>query len=238
MTAEQSQRAYYARTAAAYDAWHPSDEPANMVALGWVSALIRGLQLQSVLDVGSGTGRALRGLLADNPSLHIRGLEPVPELIEKAVQAGIANGVIVCGAGEHIPFPDKSFDAVCEFATLHHVPEPSVIISEMLRVARRAVFLSDANRFGQGNAFKRIVKLTAFSAGLGSWYRAAQTRGRGYLESELDGTFYSYSVYDSYAALASWSDRVVAVPTGSLGPLGRFGPILSSPHVLLCALKA
>ena len=41
-----------------------------------------------------------------------------------------------------IPLKNNSFDAVCEFAMLHHVPDPDKVVSEMIRVAKNAIFQS------------------------------------------------------------------------------------------------
>jgi ubiquinone/menaquinone biosynthesis C-methylase UbiE len=53
----------------------------------------------------------------------------------------------------------NSIDAAFECGVLHHVAEPSHVVGEMMRVARKAIFLSDSNRFGQGRLIARILKL-------------------------------------------------------------------------------
>jgi ubiquinone/menaquinone biosynthesis C-methylase UbiE len=54
------------------------------------------------------------------------------------------------GGGDKLPFADKSFDAVLECAVLHCVPNPSIVVAKMIRVAKHGVFVIDFNRFGQG----------------------------------------------------------------------------------------
>jgi SAM-dependent methyltransferase len=164
-------------------------------------------------------------------------VEPVPELVEEAFRLGVPRDILTIGVGESLPLADQSIDAVCEFAVLHHVERPERVVAEMMRVARKAIFLSDANRFGQGGRVARVIKLCVFKSGLGWAYRLLQTRGRGYLTSEGDGVFYSYSVFDSYQQLASWADRIVLVPTSSVSNHGWFSPLLTSGHVLLCAFR-
>jgi ubiquinone/menaquinone biosynthesis C-methylase UbiE len=73
---------------------------------------------------------------------------------------------IIQGSGDALAFADKSFDAVCEFATLHDVPDPARVVSEMLRVSKKAVFLSDCNRFGQGHVLLRVLKLALYKTRL------------------------------------------------------------------------
>jgi hypothetical protein len=47
-------------------------------------------------------------------------------------------------------YADGAFDVVTAFAVLHHVRRHGRVISEMLRVARRAIFISDTNNYGRG----------------------------------------------------------------------------------------
>ena len=61
---------------------------------------------------------------------------------------------------------DGEFDLVCEFAVLHHVPRPAQAVGEMLRVARKAIFISDANNFGQGGGIVRLIKRTIAALGV------------------------------------------------------------------------
>jgi len=230
------QRAYYASTAANYDAMHVADHDEHYLALEYVAGFMAMSGLTSVLDVGSGTGRAVR-YLAER-GMQVKGVEPVPELIERAVgKNGISPDLIIRGTGESLPFPSASFDAVCEFAVLHHVPQPDKIVAEMIRVARRAIFLSDSNRFGQGPMTARVAKLALYRLGLWPLANWAKTRGRGYLLSEGDGLSYSYSVYDSLDQLMAWADRVFLLPTERTRVRSWFHPVLTSGHVLLCAMK-
>jgi trans-aconitate methyltransferase len=69
------QRAYYEATAGAYDAAHAERE--HIVALQLLAGYIQLAGVKSVLDVGAGTGRAMRFLKAQFPNLVIKGVEPV-----------------------------------------------------------------------------------------------------------------------------------------------------------------
>jgi hypothetical protein len=64
-----------------------------------------------------------------------------------------------------------------------------------------------------------------------------KTLGKGYRFSEGDGLAYSYSVFDSCAALSEWADRVIVVPTDDVKTKSVFHPLLTSFHVLLCAVR-
>jgi ubiquinone/menaquinone biosynthesis C-methylase UbiE len=228
------QRKYYEATASQYDASHAENE--HVVALHMLSAFIEMNGIKSVLDVGAGTGRAMRFLKERFPDLVVKGIEPVDALRERGHAQGIAQADLVAGDGSSLPFGDRSFDLVCEFAVLHHVRKPSLMVGEMNRVASRMLVISDCNFMGQGRPWLRALKRAIWSLGLwklADWFK---TRGKGYTYSEGDGIAYSYSVYQSLREIQNvWAD-VQIYPTSPDG--GRIaGPITSAGHVLLVAQK-
>jgi ubiquinone/menaquinone biosynthesis C-methylase UbiE len=229
---KQRQQDYYAETASAYDSMHvqPGDE--HFIALEYVAALLYVVRAKSVLDVGSGTGRAIQFLRRRCPDLRIEGIEPVSMLREQARAPGV---IIHDASGEDLPFHDGSFDVVTSFGLLHHVPAAAPVITEMTRVARFGVMISDANRFGQGSTAAGILKLVVHRAGLWPTFERFRTKGRGYMESEGDGIFYSYSIFDSMPQLQAWADRVFVIPTM---PQKRL-PLMqiATPHGLLVAFR-
>jgi SAM-dependent methyltransferase len=235
---ERLQHDFYTATSATYDAEHvvPGDE--HYVALSFISALIDGYGYRSVLDVGAGTGRGVKHFLDHHPGLDVRGVEPVRAMITHAeLHNQVPEGLIAEGRGSELAFPDESFDVVCELGVLHHVADPAAIVQEMTRVARRAVFLSDNNRFAGGGRVHRAAKYALFRMGLWPAVYWLATRGRGYHLTDGDGgVAYSYSVYDSLDALNAWADRVFLVPTLPVRS-SWFHPLFSAPNLLLCALR-
>jgi ubiquinone/menaquinone biosynthesis C-methylase UbiE len=234
MDAREEQVRYYTATAADYESAHVSAGDEHFVALEYMLGLFQTLSVTSVLDVGAGTGRACEFLAVRSPGVQVVGVEPVAALIEASRSRDVAT--FVQGSGDRLPFPDGSFDAVCAMALMHHVPEPARVIREMMRVARRAVVLSDSNRFGQGPVVARLAKLAMYRAGLWPLANRIRMRGKDHLWSEGDGIFYSYSVYDSLDLLSSWGDRVSLLGTSS-GRTGWTGPLLSSSSVMLAAVR-
>lgn len=235
--AELIQRRYYERSAASYDDMH-SSEVEHQIAMHHINTFINLLGISSVLDVGCGTGRGLSFFLERGQRIKAIGIEPVQSLLDQAVkQNNISEKLLVCGSGEALPFEDNSFDAVCEFAILHHVKNPNKIVKEMARVARKAIFISDSNRFGQGRLASRILKLLLYKCGLWNMVSFAVTRGKGYRYSEEDGLFYSYSVFDSYGILADWADQIILIPTSKEKSESWFQPLLTSGQILVCAFK-
>jgi SAM-dependent methyltransferase len=136
-----------------------------------------------------------------------------------------------------LPFADNSFDAVCEFAILHHVAEPQVVISEMLRVARKAIIISDSNRFGQGPMWMRFVKLALYKVGLWGVFNYLRTSGKRYQITEGDGLSYSYSVYDNFDQIAAWADRMIIIPADKTPADSWLHPLLTSGGVILCGIR-
>lgn len=228
------QRGYYATTASQYNHAHVNGDDSHSVALGYMSGLLTSIDARSVLDVGSGTGRAASFLRQRHQDMLVVGVEPVIELLDRRDRQ--VGATYVCGSGLSLPFPDRSFDAVCATALLHHVPDPASAIAEMTRVARKAVMISDANRFGQGSRMARMTKLAIWRSGCWPLYSWLRTRGRGYLYSVGDGVYYSYSIFDSAPALDAWGNRTFVIPTAR-GLRGGYHPLLTAPEGLLVAVR-
>ena len=233
---EDIQRQYYTETSSLYDEMHGSKDYEHYVALNYVASFMDLLGISSVLDVGSGTGRAVKYLF--EKGVKVQGIEPVIALTNQAIQKnGIAAESLVCGIGEHLPFADNSYDAVCEFGILHHVQDPNAVVEEMIRVARKVIFLSDSNRFGQGSKPSRWIKLLLYKMNLWGVADLIKTRGRGYTISEVEGVAYSYSVFDSIDLLAGWANRIILIPTRKEEFISWLHPLLTASHILPCAIR-
>jgi SAM-dependent methyltransferase len=236
---------YYQRTGSNYDTLHVHEGDEHYLALTYLSSIIDLVGATSVLDVGAGTGRALEYLRRRYPGMRVLGLEPEPELRRIAVQEkGIPADSLVEGNGEKLPFSDGSFDVVCEFGVMHHVKQSRVVVKEMMRVARKAVALSDENRFAYGNWVGRWVKIALCHLGLFDALYWVVTRGKGHRYSEGDGLAYSYSVFDSINELSAWGDRLVMVTLdrNATAPATTtrstvFQPILSSFRMMVVAVR-
>ena len=237
--AAELQARYYTGIAGAYDAMHVHEDDGHAVALQFISSLVEQTHIGSILDVGCGTGRALRHFRAEHPAVRVIGVEPIGALIRHAVEMNsVPASLVGCARGESLPFADATFDAVCELGILHHVADPNAIVREMLRVARRAVFLSDSNRFGQGSWLGRRAKLALWRLKLWPLINFLKTRGRGYSISTGDGLSYSYSVFDSYDLLAAWADRIILIPVSRTSDQSWQHPLLTAGQVLVCALRS
>jgi len=212
-----AQTQYYIRTGAQYDEQqvHPMDEHAN--ALGWLATLIDQRQYRSVLDIGSGTGRALL-YLKGRPGLLLRGIEPSQTLRESGYAKGLSLSELTPGDALALEFADDSFDVVCAFGVLHHIRDHRRAVSEMCRVAKHAVFISDANNFGQGGALNRAIKQCLHALGLWKLFDYARSGFKGYHFSKGDGIFYSYSLHGDVRKIRSKFPDVFYMSTRPSGP--------------------
>lgn len=190
------QRAYYQRTADAYNALHLDSDAEHAVALSAFVGLCALDPPSRILDVGAGTGRAITVLQQRLPGVEIVGIEPVAALREIGFENGIARDCLVDGDVLAMPFADNAFDYVIETGVLHHVPDPARALAEMVRVASKGVMLSDSNKFGQGSPIARKLKALIDRVGLWDTLIRFQTKGKMYKYSESDGVYYSYSVFD------------------------------------------
>lgn len=228
------QRSYYAETAARYDTLHVDERDEHTFALAFLSGMCEFLDVRSILDVGSGTGRALRYFARHRPGLRIVGVEPVKELREMGHRQGVPEDLLIDGDATRLAYGDGEFDVVCEFGVLHHIREPARAVAEMLRVARKAVLISDSNNFGQGSAPGRLLKQTLDSLGLWKVANLIKTRGKGYTMSDTDGLAYSYSVFSNYGQIAAACRTVHVMNTKD----GRVNPYRTASHIALLGIKA
>ena len=232
------QREYYQETASRYDTMHRHEGVDDEQCRALILSVLRTLDIRSFLDVGSATGRGLKEFASALPGTLVCGIEPVAALIREGVAAGNTETVsLLQGSGEALPFADSSFDVVSEFSILHHVPRPSKVVSELLRVARTAVVIVDSNRFGQGSWAVRIFKLVLYKIGLWHAFNFVRTGGKRYQISEGDGLFYSYSIYDSYHSVTQWADRVFILPNGPTRSQSWFHPLLTAEGLILIAIR-
>ncbi len=88
-----------------------------------------------VLDVACGPGLVTQcALRLVGPSGTVIGLDPSVGMLREA-QKGPCRS-LVCGLGEHLPFPDESFDFLSMGYALRHVPDLRAAFAEYRRVLK------------------------------------------------------------------------------------------------------
>lgn len=211
------QQQYYRETATNYDLAHLNQCDEHYFSLCFLISILDFYGIRSILDVGSGTGRVVAHVKGERPDLTIVGLEPVQELRAIGYSKGLTENELVEGDGTALPFRNGEFDMVCSFGVLHHVRTPDVVVAEMLRVAKTAVFISDANNFGQGTKLSRFLKQCLNGVGLWGLANYVKTGGKGYSISEGDGLAYSYSVFNNYPMIEKQCEKVHLLNTQGSG---------------------
>jgi ubiquinone/menaquinone biosynthesis C-methylase UbiE len=229
----ERQRKFYDDTSSQYDVIHSHDTDEHGWAFGYMSSMLGQLAVTSVLDVGSGTGFALLKLRQRHPEIHSIGIEPSAAQRRAGHQKGLSEADLIEGDATALPFSDQSFDLVCEFGALHHMPSPDLALVEMLRVARKAIFICDTNNFGQGGPAVRFVKQTLNSLGLWPLANWLKTFGKGYAFAEGDGIFYPYSVFSNYKLIRTRCREVHVLGLKDSTP----NLYKSASHVALLGIK-
>ena len=217
---------YYDQMAARYDVWHgkaANPEHTRAMELGWP---LLG-EVKSVLDVGAGTGRSLEWINALDRGIELRGVEPSRGLIEIASKK-LPTANIHQGVGENLPYPDGSIDAVIATGIMHHVDDPDRVITEMFRVAKIGVLISDHNNYAFGGKLARKARM---ALKLGGLFEVATFIKQGFNKrgySEDDGWWYPYSISDSFPLIASLSENTFIDPY-ALGDAARESIVLTKP---------
>lgn len=115
----------------------------------------------TVLDVGCGDGLIDQRIMENRSDLKITGAD-----VLKREETHIP---VTVYDGNKLPFPDKSFDCVIFIDTLHHTDDPTSIMIEAKRVAKKNIIIKDhyaENRFSfavlkfmdwVGNKFHGVV---------------------------------------------------------------------------------
>jgi ubiquinone/menaquinone biosynthesis C-methylase UbiE len=228
------QRAYYQATAASYHERHVGELGEHELALELLVMLAQRQDVTgSFLDVGAGTGRAMKTLSIAFPQARVQGIEPVAELRQQAeIQNGIGSDALREGDALQLPFADDSFDWVVETGVLHHIRDWPQAVAEMARVARYGVLISDTNNIGQGSPRTRTLKKLIKKLGLWNVFVWLQTSGKMSKYSESDGVYYSFCAFDALPLLRSKFSKVQVMNTQGSGS----ADLLSSvSHVAIVA---
>jgi ubiquinone/menaquinone biosynthesis C-methylase UbiE len=130
MSSDRSARGYYDDFSRGYERERGAGYHALIDALEVeaVADLARG---KRVLEVGCGTGLIMERL--QSHAAQVCGVDLSPGMAHKALERG--HHVMVASATE-LPFADHTFDMVCSFKVLAHVPDIRRALDELVRVTR------------------------------------------------------------------------------------------------------
>lgn len=125
----------------------------------------------SILDVGCGDGLIDRAILARRGDLSIEGTDlfPRPEALIP----------VRAFDGRHLPYADKSFDAVIFIDVLHHASDADLLLREAARVARRSILIKD--HFAEGRQARLTLRFMDLIGNAGysfAWTARYWAKGR------------------------------------------------------------
>jgi len=122
----------------------------------------------TVLDIATGPGEPALSLAAlVGPTGKVFGVDPIPEMVAAARRArdrlGFKNAEFDVAAGDDLPFPADTFDAVISRFGVMFFPSPVNALREMLRVLKPGRKLALAAwHFAENNPFfyalQRVVE--------------------------------------------------------------------------------
>lgn len=117
----------------------------------------------SLLELGAGRGEITKGILKSKAPFFKRYI--ATELTSSGVQALKKLRIPVKQMdAQRLTFKKDSFDVVCAFDVMHHVPIPKKMAEEMTRVAKKHIFLIEANGL---SIARRILEQTQWYKTLG-----------------------------------------------------------------------
>jgi ubiquinone/menaquinone biosynthesis C-methylase UbiE len=127
-------------------------------------------QLHTVLDIGCGPGHVVIALARAAPDVTITAIDgsrPMIALARASVrEAGLEHRISVTqGVVPGLPIGEHTFDAVLSKDLLHHLPDPTVLWSEVTRLGKpaAAVYVMDLVRPPTQAAAQCIVDAVAAS---------------------------------------------------------------------------
>ncbi|MBI4150212.1 class I SAM-dependent methyltransferase [Candidatus Woesearchaeota archaeon] len=145
MNKQRQSKLFFDLLARFYD-WFP---------LGWwlrrvqkkVIAVMNPKPNAAILDIGCGTGSALKMLLDQDHKGKLVGVDFSPKMLEKARQK-LGKRVLLYHADvARLPFKTGSFDFVICTEAFHHFPDPEKAMKEMMRVMKKGgkLYLADVS---------------------------------------------------------------------------------------------
>jgi ubiquinone/menaquinone biosynthesis C-methylase UbiE len=188
-----------------------------------------------ILDVGCGDGGLTRALAG--AGAHAIGIDTSAAALETARRAAqVADEAYAEGAGECLPFAERSIDAVVYLNALHHVPSGSIVqaVAEAARVLRRGGALLVIEPLAEGDYFtltRRIEDETDVRAGAYAAIQGAPRSSWAPVREELYLTSLKFRDFDAFAA------RMLAVNPGRKTALDAQCDVLRRGFVALGRLE-
>lgn len=111
----------------------------------WALGVLRSVQVEDLLDIGSGRGKFLWPLLDAFPALPVTAVDRDPRrvrMLEAVRLGGVTRLAVQQADATQLPYAAGAFDVVTLLEVLEHIPQPVNALTEAVRVARRYVLIS------------------------------------------------------------------------------------------------
>jgi ubiquinone/menaquinone biosynthesis C-methylase UbiE len=125
----------------------------------------------SVLDVGTGTAQIPIALCKQNLQIQVLGVDLAEHMLVVGKQnvraAGLEKRIELLRLdAKKLPLEAGSFQAVLSNSIIHHIPEPRLVLAEMIRVTTPggALFVRDLLRPRSDEDVQKLVRLHAGTA--------------------------------------------------------------------------
>ena len=105
-----------------------------------VVGLLKGLDFETILDIGSQRGNFLWKIINDLPQKRIASIDISERYYNVHKKVLMENAYL--GDVKVLPFKDNSFDIITCLEVLEHIDDTNKVINELIRVASKYVILS------------------------------------------------------------------------------------------------
>ncbi|PIN75605.1 hypothetical protein COV18_02045 [Candidatus Woesearchaeota archaeon CG10_big_fil_rev_8_21_14_0_10_37_12] len=142
---KQREKKLHQRLAHEYDERREGTKTGRYYSKEWLRYMIKKAKVSegsTVLDIGCGTGILYEVLREEGLDCKYIGADLSPEMISVGKKRYPSIDLRIMDS-EKLDFPDKSVDFIFMKAVLHHLPNPVKALSEMKRVAKKTVIVSE-----------------------------------------------------------------------------------------------
>jgi ubiquinone/menaquinone biosynthesis C-methylase UbiE len=140
-----------------YEGWFetPAGKAIDTDETTLILSMLPGSYGETFLDVGCGTGHFSRVL-----TFHgyiVFGSDLSRAMLTEAKARGESR--LLISDAHRLPHADRAFDAAGTFTVLEFTANPQAVVSEMLRVSKKAVVIAFLNKLGMINLRRRVRNL-------------------------------------------------------------------------------
>lgn len=117
----------------------------DMARVRRVLGFLRSVQMESLLDIGSGRGVFLLPFMKEFPWVNVTSADILPHRVQflKDLSAGGMDRLTAMQADiTSMPVPEKSFDVVTLLEVLEHIPRVEKAVENAVKIARKHVVVT------------------------------------------------------------------------------------------------